>query len=179
MRNFLLFCFYSSPSSSLILSSVLLLGLVSCQENCTEDPNANLINLEFIARDDGEVLSLAVDVQGLDFTTGQPLDSLLFSQADTLSSFQLPISSLRDTVTFRFQGVITGAANPTLNEQLTLVYDRQVNIIEPECGVSESIFNLRNDTLSTTFPINDVMIVLNSLVNETNQVNLQIILDAN
>ncbi len=137
------------------------LFLTTCREKCSEAANT-LIQVQFLNLADLQADTVAFQsVRGI--TPNQTLiDSVLYNETDSLSIFLLPTASERNEVDFLFTGT-------NRSDTLRLAYDRQMEVIIPDCGISEVFSNLR--ILFHTF---DSARISNQVIEDGSQVHIQI-----
>ncbi|NJL12746.1 MAG: hypothetical protein HC913_06975 [Microscillaceae bacterium] len=149
-------------------SLLLLVSLSSCELEC-ENPSLQVLRLQVFKAGGIEPDTLAfLDVRGTGALLAQP-DSLLYTQADTLSIFSLPLSPFSDTSRFVFRRLLAGG--DTLTYRLGLIYERRTFVERPDCGLQVSITDLRlleSDFFDTTLLSPDIS-------NDTNQIHLRLV----
>ena len=110
--------------------------LTSCKKKC-EDSRDNIIKVQFYNKTSLERDTLAfVSVKGI----GLGIDSILYTQKDTLHTFFLPASTISNEIEFNFarkEGAIIK------NYLIRFNYQKRIQIITPECGITEDIFDLK------------------------------------
>ncbi|GAB4399555.1 MAG: hypothetical protein OHK0053_19930 [Microscillaceae bacterium] len=147
---------------------MLLASLSSCELEC-EDPSLQVLRVQFYKSGGLQPDTLAfLDIKGIEAPLAQP-DSLLYTQADTLSIFNLPLSPVSDTSRFVFRRVLPGG--DTLSYRLGLIYERRTFVERPDCGLEVSITGLR--LLESDFF--DATLLSPDISNDTNQIHLRLV----
>lgn len=139
---------------------------VSCREKCT-DANINLIKVKFFDAITLEEDTLAFDkVQGI-LATLVVNDSVLFDTSQTQTVFNLPISSMNERVDFLFERT---SGTKLIQDTLSLTYTRTLEVIQPNCGISEIIreLNIFNHTFDSA------SVVTNALSNLNDEINIHV-----
>ncbi len=152
---------------SLLLVFVVLWGLSACEIEC-EDPSNNLVRIKFFKASNLEPDTLAfLEVRGVGEVLPFP-DSLLYTQQDTLSVFELPTATSNPSIQYQFKRLLSNGN--TVERSLTLNYKVIWEIIRPNCGLNAVITQL--NFLETTF--DSVAVVKSTLSNDPQEIHLHI-----
>ncbi len=151
----------------LLITLVALWSLVACEIEC-EDPASNLVRIKFFKVSNLEPDTLAfVEIKGINPTIPFP-DSLLYTQEDTLSVFELPVATSNSSIQYQFKRLLSNGS--TLTHSLTLNYQVTWEVIRPNCGLNARINALR--LLETTF--DSVAVIKSTLSNDPQEIHLHI-----
>lgn len=152
---------------SLLFVFIVLWGLVACEIEC-EDPARNLVRIKFFKASNLEPDTLAfVEIKGINpaipFT-----DSLLYTQDDSLSVFELPVATSSPSIQYQFKRLLSNGT--TLTHSLTLQYQVKWEVIRPNCGLQPRINAL--NFLESTF--DSVAVIKSNLSNDPQEIHLHI-----
>ena len=150
----------------LLIYGILMVGVLSCREQC-ENPNANMIRVKFF-----DITTLLEDtltfdrVQGISATITAE-NPILFDTSQVQTVFELPISSRNDRVAFLFE---RGSGNKLIQDTISFAYSRALELIKPNCEVTELISNLH--IIGHSF--DSATVVSDVLSNSINNVNVHV-----
>ncbi|WKV12915.1 DUF6452 family protein [Marivirga harenae] len=141
---------------SIIKKSIVLLLTISIFA-CDVDSNCNSVNVDFVT-----FSTVTLNANAEEQNVGVVFDSIVSPQtddyfflADTLSSFQLPLSPVENHTDFYFY-------SGTRGDTISFTYEKRNSVDSPECG-----FNIDFIGLDTAFQTFDSLVIVNDTLKRT------------
>lgn len=136
----------------------------ACQNDTCREASRN-IRLQVVNAISGQIDTLAFSRI---IPQEAPLDTLLYQQEDTLSTFVLPLAPSRAQVSFRFDFLLSSGS--TRSDSLTLSYTREQVFEGKNCGLQIKLSDLR--VVAHSF--DSVQVVNNQIDDNEDFINLYI-----
>lgn len=154
--------------ATLLLSTILLLSMYSCNTTGCTDNRSSLLLAGFYS----DVTERSIQVDSLEIGgVDAPNDSLLVTADDRLSQFYIPLRSQNTEASYCIHYAATNLDFPELNDTITIGYTGKPYFASEECG-AVYLYNIHR--FDYTRHLIDSIALTDSLINNANVERMKI-----